>query len=202
MSVPTTTLGGGAGVPENLADPVERLIAAFIDFGIIFAGLVVVLLIDLVLALVPVLGWLLGMMLTFFYVAGAHLFFFVYMPASSPARQGQTIGKKWRGIMVVKGDGSEYRMGDAFMRDVVGRILCTLTLGIGLLMILFDANKQGLHDKIAKTYVVKATPGVLSAGPKTTGPITTIITTSCPQCGKQYAGDLQGQFCEQCGTKM
>ncbi|MFQ5987264.1 MAG: RDD family protein [Dehalococcoidia bacterium] len=36
----------------------------------------------------------------------------------------------------------------------LGYIVCALTLGIGFLIIAFDDRKQGLHDKIANTYVI------------------------------------------------
>jgi len=39
-----------------------------------------------------------------------------------------------------------------------GKILSGLIIGIGYLMIGFTKDKQGLHDKLAKTYVVKGTP--------------------------------------------
>jgi uncharacterized RDD family membrane protein YckC len=38
---------------------------------------------------------------------------------------------------------------------VVGKFLSALILGIGYLMAGFDRNKQGLHDRIAGTYVIK-----------------------------------------------
>jgi uncharacterized RDD family membrane protein YckC len=38
----------------------------------------------------------------------------------------------------------------------VGLILAFLCLLIGIIWVAFDANKQGWHDKIAGTYVVKA----------------------------------------------
>jgi len=37
----------------------------------------------------------------------------------------------------------------------VGRLLCELTLGVGYLLVLVDPRHQGLHDRIARTLVVR-----------------------------------------------
>ena len=68
---------------------------------------------------------------------------------------GQTLGNRALGIRIVKTDGSELGLTDAFIR-YVGLILSFLCLFIGVIWVAFDANKQGWHDKIANTYVVKA----------------------------------------------
>ena len=68
---------------------------------------------------------------------------------------GQTIGNRALKIRVVKTDGSELTPVNAFIR-YVGLILSCLVLFIGVIWVAFDANKQGWHDKIAGTYVVKA----------------------------------------------
>lgn len=69
---------------------------------------------------------------------------------------GQTLGKKLLGIKVVDVKGKTPSTGVLGTREFVGKLVSTLILGIGFLMIAFDSKKQGLHDKIAKTYVVKA----------------------------------------------
>lgn len=43
----------------------------------------------------------------------------------------------------------------ALLREVLGRLVCGLTLGIGYLIMFWTKNKQGLHDMIAKNYVIK-----------------------------------------------
>ncbi|HEX9494973.1 MAG TPA: RDD family protein [Candidatus Limnocylindria bacterium] len=68
---------------------------------------------------------------------------------------GQTLGKRALSIRVVKTDGSELTLVDALIR-YVGLILSVICVFIGVIWVAFDANKQGWHDKIAKTYVVKA----------------------------------------------
>jgi uncharacterized RDD family membrane protein YckC len=68
---------------------------------------------------------------------------------------GQTIGNRALSIRVVKTSGSELTIVDAFIR-YVGLILSFLCIFIGVIWVAFDPNKQGWHDKIASTYVVKA----------------------------------------------
>ena len=68
---------------------------------------------------------------------------------------GQTLGKKAMGIKVVKTDGSAVTLVTAIIR-YVGYIISAVGLLIGFIWVAFDANKQGWHDKIASTYVVKA----------------------------------------------
>ena len=68
---------------------------------------------------------------------------------------GQTIGKKAMGIKVVKADGTPFGLVPAIIR-YVGYIVSAVVILLGFIWILFDPNKQGWHDKIAGTYVVKA----------------------------------------------
>jgi uncharacterized RDD family membrane protein YckC len=68
---------------------------------------------------------------------------------------GQTPGKMAVRVKVIRTDGSEVGYFRAFLREVLGKFLSKLILGIGYLMVAVDARKQGLHDKIADTYVIK-----------------------------------------------
>lgn len=68
---------------------------------------------------------------------------------------GQTLGNKLLGIRVVKTDGSPVNLVTALVR-YVGVILAAIPLLIGLIWVAFDREKQGWHDKIAGTYVVRA----------------------------------------------
>ncbi len=69
---------------------------------------------------------------------------------------GQTLGKKALGIKVIDAQGNVPSMMTLFLREVVGKMISSLILFIGFLMIIWDAKKQGLHDKIAGTFVIKA----------------------------------------------
>jgi uncharacterized RDD family membrane protein YckC len=67
---------------------------------------------------------------------------------------GQTVGNRVMKLRVIKTDGSELTLTDTFLR-YVGLLLGFLCVFIGVIWVAFDANKQGWHDKIANTYVVK-----------------------------------------------
>jgi len=70
------------------------------------------------------------------------------------ATLGQTVGKMSIGIKIIRTDSSPLDARAAFVR-FLGSLLSTASLGIGFIMIAFDSRKQGLHDRIADTYVVK-----------------------------------------------
>ena len=58
------------------------------------------------------------------------------------------------GIKVILTDSSPITWQYA-CRRYLGYIVSTLILCIGFIIIAFDKRKQGLHDRIADTYVVK-----------------------------------------------
>ncbi|HBT82607.1 MAG TPA: hypothetical protein DEB35_03970 [Desulfuromonas sp.] len=68
---------------------------------------------------------------------------------------GQTPGKMALRLKVQRVDGSDIGFRSAFYRETVGKFLSALLLGLGYLMVAFDERKQGLHDRIAQTYVIK-----------------------------------------------
>ena len=73
----------------------------------------------------------------------------------SAAGKGQTLGSRALKIRVIKTDGSYLDYFGAFLRFIGFVISCVVFL-IGVIWAAFDAQKQGWHDKIASTYVVKA----------------------------------------------
>ncbi len=73
----------------------------------------------------------------------------------SAAGKGQTLGSRALNIRVVKTDGSYLDYFGAFLR-YVGFVISCVVFFIGVIWVAFDAQKQGWHDKIAGTYVVKA----------------------------------------------
>lgn len=132
-----------------------RAAAAFIDSlisgalqGIIlflFAGLLSLLLrgYDSDSMVMISLGWLLG--------SSVGAVYYVYFTAFG----GQTPGKMALRIKVVRTDSTSLTLGRAFYREVIGKFVSGIILGIGYLMIAFDDKKQGLHDRMADTYVVR-----------------------------------------------
>ena len=73
----------------------------------------------------------------------------------SAAGKGQTLGSRALNIRVVKTDGSYLDYFGAFLRFIGFVISCAVFL-LGVIWAAFDAQKQGWHDKIASTCVVKA----------------------------------------------
>ena len=71
----------------------------------------------------------------------------------SSATQG-TLGKMALGIIVTDMNGDRITFGKATGR-FFGKIISSLILCIGFLMIAFTDRKRGLHDMIASTLVVK-----------------------------------------------
>lgn len=69
-------------------------------------------------------------------------------------QDGQTLGKKAMHIKVVRADGQPMDWMTAGLR-YIGYIVSGIPLLLGYIWILFDGKKQGWHDKIAGTYVVK-----------------------------------------------
>lgn len=69
-------------------------------------------------------------------------------------RDGRSFGKRFIGLRIVRLDGAPIDYRTAILRHLVGYPLALLTLGIGMLWILWDEQQQGLHDKLAKTIVV------------------------------------------------
>jgi len=68
--------------------------------------------------------------------------------------RGRTPGKMLFRLRIIRVTGEDVGYGRAFVRWI-GQILSVLLLGIGFLMIAFSRKKQGLHDKLAGTYVVR-----------------------------------------------
>lgn len=68
---------------------------------------------------------------------------------------GQTPGKMALRIQVIRTDGTPMTYGRAFLREIPGKFISAIILCIGYLMVAFDQQKQGLHDRIAGTYVIK-----------------------------------------------
>jgi uncharacterized RDD family membrane protein YckC len=79
--------------------------------------------------------------------------YFVYFWSSYG--KGQTIGMRALNIKVIKTDGSQLDLVGAFIR-YIGLVVSIAVVFIGVIWAAFDENKQGWHDKIANTYVVKA----------------------------------------------
>ncbi len=77
---------------------------------------------------------------------------------------GQTPGKKLCGLLVIRKTGEPMTIRRAFIRWL-GYFLSSIIFYAGYLWVAFDSHKQGWHDKIAGTNVIKigsATPEINS----------------------------------------
>ena len=75
------------------------------------------------------------------------------------AWRGQTVGKMVVGIQVVDSQGNIPGIGAVLLREVVGKFLSAIALGLGYLWVAWDKKKRGWHDHIAGTYVVRKQQG-------------------------------------------
>ena len=78
--------------------------------------------------------------------------YFVFMHSSS---KQATLGKMAMGLKVTDLDGERIGVGKSFLR-LIGTFVSAVLLMIGYLMVAFTERKQGLHDKIAGTLVVRS----------------------------------------------
>jgi len=81
-------------------------------------------------------------------VSGAYFVFFWVK------QDGQTLGNKLLAIKVVREDGKPLDVATAVIR-YIGYIISGFVLNLGFLWVIWDKKKQGWHDKMAKTVVVK-----------------------------------------------
>lgn len=72
--------------------------------------------------------------------------------------KGATPGKMLVGIMVRSEDLSRLSFGKVALREIVGRLLCQFTFGIGYVVAAFAARKRGLHDMISGSVVIYQDP--------------------------------------------
>ncbi len=91
---------------------------------------------------------------------GIHDFFFVstllsylYYPIMHSSRYQATIGKRLLQIKVVNDQGGRISFLHALGRYLL--LYLSFCFFIGLIMVAFTQKKQGLHDLIAKTYVIE-----------------------------------------------
>lgn len=69
--------------------------------------------------------------------------------------KGQTLGKMALGIKVVNAQGNVPGIGRAALREIVGKFVSAIAIGLGYLWVGWDRQKRGWHDHIAGTYVIR-----------------------------------------------
>ena len=80
------------------------------------------------------------------------LAYFVYFWSAQGG--GQTLGMRVFNLKVIRTDGSALTLTQALIR-YVGLFISFVCFAIGVIWVAFDAEKQGWHDKIAGTYVIR-----------------------------------------------
>lgn len=78
----------------------------------------------------------------------------LYSALQESSNKQATLGKQAMGIRVTTLDGQTISFGQATGRHF-GKLLSSLLLLIGYLMMLWDDKRQTLHDKMAGTVIVK-----------------------------------------------
>ena len=96
-----------------------------------------------IIAVATVVGQVLGLLVGIAYFA-----------LQEASRHQATLGKRLCGIVVCTQDGARIGLGRAVLRYLAA-ILSASLLFIGMLMIAFTARKQGLHDMMTGTVVVR-----------------------------------------------
>jgi uncharacterized RDD family membrane protein YckC len=137
-------IGGAAVQPTTAYAGFWRRVAAYILDGIIVS----VVLVPLSLALRDP-----QQQATVYYPVSTALSWLYFALMESSARQA-TVGKMALGIVVTDLEGNRIGFGRATGR-YFAKYLSFLILAIGVIMVAFTAKKQGLHDMIVSTLVVK-----------------------------------------------
>jgi uncharacterized RDD family membrane protein YckC len=134
----------------------RRITALLIDYLLIaFAGGFVLAMLSIVLPPIPPGTWqggdpygLMGQIIFNILIIAAYVVYFVAMWMA----RGATLGKMIVGLKIVSVDGQAITFTDALIRFV---LLAAVGASIGFLWLLFDPQKQSLHDKAGRTVVVK-----------------------------------------------
>jgi uncharacterized RDD family membrane protein YckC len=110
-------------------------------------------LIDLVILVIPlgIMNLILPQALYFILAVIITVGYIVYFWTST----GQTPGKMVMGLKVVKADTGELLDPGGALLRYVGYIVSSIPFYLGFFWIIWDEKKEGWHDKIAKTRVIK-----------------------------------------------
>ena len=84
----------------------------------------------------------------------AMVLYWIYFAGLESSKWRATVGKRICGLVVTDMNGGRLSFGRATGR-YFAKIVSSLTLMIGYIMVAFTARKQGLHDMIADTLVMR-----------------------------------------------
>lgn len=126
-----------------------RLEAALIDYMLCLGGSVILVWVASLLArYMSLTALLMAAALGFTLV-----FFFNHMGLGTVTRQ--TIGKWIVGIEVISADGRPLTLARLLARCTIGYAISLAPLGLGFIRVLWDPDRQGWHDVMFATYVVR-----------------------------------------------
>jgi uncharacterized RDD family membrane protein YckC len=69
-------------------------------------------------------------------------------------RKGQSLGKSFIGLRVVRLDGRSLDYKTAILRHLIGYPLSFFFFGLGMIWVFWDTRQQAWHDKLARTRVI------------------------------------------------
>jgi uncharacterized RDD family membrane protein YckC len=133
-----------------VAQPLHRLLAAFVDGGMVLTGLLMI--------LVPLIVWGEGLV---FSRANILLLIGTVAPVAALYRSlwcladGDTPGMRFAGLRLVDFDGRRPRREQRIVRQIAS-VLSVISAGVGLAWALVDEESLTWHDHISKTF---PTPG-------------------------------------------
>lgn len=135
-----------------------RLTAAMVDLVVLFAAQLLFGVLLSAVVMVLSLGWQFGASSWNILMVPVELFnlvlFLSYFIVFT-GYGGQTPGKMLLGIKVIRTDHGEIGYARAFLREAPGKLISTLTFGLGFFLIGVQPEKRGLHDLLAGTTVIK-----------------------------------------------
>ncbi len=118
--------------------------------------------------------------------------FWAYFVVTTAAA-GSTLGKRAFGLRVVSIGFEPPDWGTAFFREVVGRIIVAGTAFIGYVWLAVDYKKQGWHDKIADTYVLKRIPAVLVQHAQEQAPVPPVESPAAAEPSRESLASKSGK---------
>lgn len=114
--------------------------------------------------------------------------------------KGLTPGKLLTNEQVVEHlKGGHAGLGKMLVREVFGKFVSGLFMGLGYFWAIWDKDSQAWHDKIAGTVVVRR-PASLTVSPVTASPVAATRGGFCTACGARVAPDQR--FCSSCGAAL
>jgi uncharacterized RDD family membrane protein YckC len=105
------------------------------------------------------------LVLAFFGYLAVYVLYGAWFMRREGERNGQTLGKQWLGIRVVRDDGRPYDLGSGVLREfavkqllfgVVGSAFAGIPWFVDNLWPLWEDENRALHDLIVKSHVVRA----------------------------------------------